>query len=488
MKTLKDKTMDQNKVGLFISECRKKQNMTQSDLASALHVTDQAVSKWERGLNYPDIGLLSGLADLLRVSVSEILQGERSMSEIKTDEAIKEVLDYSESLIKKEKKLFTKKIMLMRLVIALTVAALLNFYIEETHPRYIASALSSADETAINNHYHGLAFLGNWAYCGNTSGTQRYSLHQSTILGANKEFEGFQIRFPVSSTTDKTARIFCPATIEVNQKDVTTMLNPTSSKGGTLLWSDQDQYPDHTGIPYLYPVVRDAYAQPIIHYWIYDVSDAKDPDTLQLYTRFSAVYDSFKTSGDAVTINGTSAVTKVDAAETNGTKRTVPASYLSAVEYGLVNFMIQVGDSVLVSDVMDVNAHQFEYIYRTKMGEYPFIESRTALNENGSLVYRQIFTSAEGSVTFSYDHQGKALSVDLLHDKTAAYVTPLTNTLALLASNQLELWPVPETLLAQVKALIKSPDPWIINNGVTIVCIEKWESYHITWATLSPTD
>jgi transcriptional regulator with XRE-family HTH domain len=128
--------METNKVGLFIQECRKKQNMTQSDLAKALHVTDQAVSKWERGLNYPDIGLLSDLADLLKVSVSEILKGEISMSEIKTEEAVKEVLEYSDAVIKKEKNYFTKKLMVLRIMIALIISALLNVYFEDPSPLY----------------------------------------------------------------------------------------------------------------------------------------------------------------------------------------------------------------------------------------------------------------------------------------------------------------------------------------------------------------
>jgi transcriptional regulator with XRE-family HTH domain len=128
MEGKKDIDMDQIKVGKFIQECRKAQDMTQSDLASALHVTDQAVSKWERGLNYPDITLLFDLALVLQVSVTEILLGEHTMSEIKTDEAVKEVLDYSSTLIKNERNLFSKERMLLRLVIALAVAALINAY------------------------------------------------------------------------------------------------------------------------------------------------------------------------------------------------------------------------------------------------------------------------------------------------------------------------------------------------------------------------
>ena len=47
--------MDALKIGKFICEKRKNLNMTQSELASKLHITDKAVSKWERGLSLPDI-------------------------------------------------------------------------------------------------------------------------------------------------------------------------------------------------------------------------------------------------------------------------------------------------------------------------------------------------------------------------------------------------------------------------------------------------
>lgn len=47
--------MDAKKFGAFIAAMRKEKNMTQMDLARKLQVTDKAVSKWERGLGFPDI-------------------------------------------------------------------------------------------------------------------------------------------------------------------------------------------------------------------------------------------------------------------------------------------------------------------------------------------------------------------------------------------------------------------------------------------------
>ena len=51
--------------------------MTQKELAAALHVSDRAVSKWERGAGFPDISLLEPLADALGLGVLDLLRGER---------------------------------------------------------------------------------------------------------------------------------------------------------------------------------------------------------------------------------------------------------------------------------------------------------------------------------------------------------------------------------------------------------------------------
>ncbi len=54
--------MDAKKFGAFLAEIRKGKNMTQSDLAIKLQVTDKAGSRWERGIGFPDINTLEPLA------------------------------------------------------------------------------------------------------------------------------------------------------------------------------------------------------------------------------------------------------------------------------------------------------------------------------------------------------------------------------------------------------------------------------------------
>ena len=65
--------MDKQLFGAFIAEQRKRQGLTQQQLAQALHVTDKAVSKWERGLSYPDVTLLHPLAAALHLAVDDLL-------------------------------------------------------------------------------------------------------------------------------------------------------------------------------------------------------------------------------------------------------------------------------------------------------------------------------------------------------------------------------------------------------------------------------
>ena len=68
--------MNQEKIGKFIAECRKKKNLTQEKLAEQLNISDRAVSKWERGLNLPDASLMLELSRIFDISVNELLNGE----------------------------------------------------------------------------------------------------------------------------------------------------------------------------------------------------------------------------------------------------------------------------------------------------------------------------------------------------------------------------------------------------------------------------
>ena len=66
--------MNQEKTGKFIAAQRKKKKMTQSELAEKLGVSINAVSKWERGISFPDVSLYKKLCSELGISIEELIK------------------------------------------------------------------------------------------------------------------------------------------------------------------------------------------------------------------------------------------------------------------------------------------------------------------------------------------------------------------------------------------------------------------------------
>lgn len=77
--------MNQDKMGIFISELRKENKLTQKELADMLGIMDTSVSKWERGINAPDISYLTELSKIFHVTVQELLNGERDFKKKEID-------------------------------------------------------------------------------------------------------------------------------------------------------------------------------------------------------------------------------------------------------------------------------------------------------------------------------------------------------------------------------------------------------------------
>ena len=99
--------MNQEKIGNFISECRKKKKLTQSELAERLGVTDKSVSNWENGRNMPDLSLFKPLCEELDISINDLISGEKVTDDKyqqKLEENIINTIDYSnKKLLEKDK-------------------------------------------------------------------------------------------------------------------------------------------------------------------------------------------------------------------------------------------------------------------------------------------------------------------------------------------------------------------------------------------------
>lgn len=115
--------MNQEKIGKFIFTLRKEKGLTQEELATKLGITKNAVSKWERGISLMDMSLLNPLCDILGISITELLNGEKiEKNDIKekSDEVIKNTFKYTNKEIKKNK-IKTFILTLVGVIILLTV-------------------------------------------------------------------------------------------------------------------------------------------------------------------------------------------------------------------------------------------------------------------------------------------------------------------------------------------------------------------------------
>ena len=116
--------MNKERLGNFISGERKTLGLTQRDLAVRLHVTDKAVSKWERGMSYPDVTLLEPLAAALDLTVEELMACRRQeIAEQKgAEETMRNLLDISRDSVRKERRRSWKRIAAVLVLLAVTAA------------------------------------------------------------------------------------------------------------------------------------------------------------------------------------------------------------------------------------------------------------------------------------------------------------------------------------------------------------------------------
>lgn len=130
--------MDTEKMGALIAKMRKEKGLTQKELADQLHVTDRAVSKWERGICCPDISLLEDLANILGVSISSLLNGEEEV-----ESAIKTTITYATESRKQKTKQIVNQLLLTSMSFLLLFTLLMFLNVERRFYQKYTTRVSS---------------------------------------------------------------------------------------------------------------------------------------------------------------------------------------------------------------------------------------------------------------------------------------------------------------------------------------------------------
>ncbi|MBQ8826624.1 MAG: helix-turn-helix transcriptional regulator [Oscillospiraceae bacterium] len=100
--------MNQQKTGEFLKLLRKEKGVTQEQLAEVFCVSSRTVSRWENGVNMPDLSMLAEIADYYNVDIREIIDGERKSENM--DKEIKETVLKAAEYTDNEKMVLLKKI------------------------------------------------------------------------------------------------------------------------------------------------------------------------------------------------------------------------------------------------------------------------------------------------------------------------------------------------------------------------------------------
>lgn len=131
--------MDQLKIGRFISECRKNNNLTQLQLAEKLNITDRAVSKWENGKSLPDSSIMLDLCRILNITVNDLLNGEKTDMDNYNKDMEKNLLEIIKQKEESDKKLLSLEwvIGILSLIVLFVPIIIASFLLMEEWQRIV---------------------------------------------------------------------------------------------------------------------------------------------------------------------------------------------------------------------------------------------------------------------------------------------------------------------------------------------------------------
>ncbi len=184
--------MNQEKIGKFISKCRKNKNLTQQELAEKLGVSDRTVGNWENGRNMPDLSLFKTLCDELDISINDLMSGER----IKKEQYQEKLEENIVNLTVGNKKIFNKKLKIFSsllaflLIIFIAIVYIYNFY--ELDVRYDGRLMKcSFNDNVLTYKIIGNSVL-NTKYVERMINGEKYMFFHSTINIYNKRHSNWE--------------------------------------------------------------------------------------------------------------------------------------------------------------------------------------------------------------------------------------------------------------------------------------------------------
>ena len=144
--------MDSHKTGQLIAAQRAALGLTQRQLADRLHISDRTVSRWERGVGFPDLSLLEPLADQLELSVVELLRGERLPPEQQpgpqAEHTARDVLNSAGETLRKTARRFRWLLAILAALVVVAGAVCL-WLAARAIPAYVPETITAAQAAAI---------------------------------------------------------------------------------------------------------------------------------------------------------------------------------------------------------------------------------------------------------------------------------------------------------------------------------------------------
>lgn len=273
--------MNKQKIGDFIKKKRKEKGLTQTELAEKLEITDRAISKWERGVNCPDISLLKDLCKILEIDINELLSGkelDKVSKEDSEDILVETVRTYTNIEKKKNKKLLIFTILLLIFYVFLAIAMYLTYNqlnkkdgltwdtIENKRiVDKLYTALEKYDYTEIKKIMYGNYIFGNTpdtflnTYVEDENNCSKNHLEWGLVCRL-KDFENSKIRFK-SHKFEKNYYgdngnfvVEYELTVEYNNKEYT-FNNCTVTHNGVLTFSYPNLKAENNDLQFSEPVV-----------------------------------------------------------------------------------------------------------------------------------------------------------------------------------------------------------------------------------------